>query len=170
MTSAMFWRTVSRRRAGIAVAAVSFAGALTLTGCSGGDGGGDGESSGTTASPSAETGGGTGGSTAAGSDELQGSWLATTDGKAVALVITGNQAGLFATGGTVCSGTASKQAIQLKCTGGDAKKNVRSTGTVDSVGKTSLKVTWKDGLGAEVYTRSEGGTLPSGLPTASLGS
>jgi hypothetical protein len=98
---------------------------------------------------------------------VQGSWLATTGGKAVALVITGDQAGLFATGGTVCSGTAGPETIRLTCT--DGSKD-RATGVVDSVDGTTLKVTWKGGLGAETYTRSEGGTLPTGLPTASLGS
>ena len=172
VTSATFPPTVSRRRAGIAAAAL--AGALALTGCSSGDGDAGSESVPTTASASADTGGGAGGSTTTASGELQGSWLATTDGKAVALVITDKTAGLFGTGGTVCSGTAGKesgkQVIHLECTGGDAKKNVRSTGTVDSVGKTSLKVTWEGGLGAETFTRAEGGTLPSWLPTASPGS
>ncbi|MEV0640851.1 hypothetical protein AB0I77_39190 [Streptomyces sp. NPDC050619] len=182
-----------RRRVRIAAAAGCLAGVLALTACSGdGDSGSDsgsgsgsdsssssgskdGSSAGPSASASAETGGGTGDADGSGgsggSDGLAGSWLATTGGKAVALVITGTEAGLFATGGTVCTGTAGKESgtetIALKCTDGSED---RATGTVDSVDKTTLKVTWKDGLGAETYTRSEGGTLPSGLPTASLGS
>ncbi|MGW0330931.1 hypothetical protein ACWD0J_03455 [Streptomyces sp. NPDC003011] len=167
----MTWATSgARRRVRGTAAAAGLAGALVLTACSGDGGSGDEPStdSATSASASADTGGGSGpgGSTAA-SGEVQGSWLATTGGKAVALVITGDQAGLFATGGTVCSGTAGQGTIRLTCT--DGSKD-RATGVVDSVNGTTLKVTWKGGLGAETYTRSEGGTLPTGLPTASLGS
>lgn len=176
MTSAIFSRTTSRRRMRIAAAAVSLAGALTLTACGGGGDSDSDDSSSPSASASstatADTGGGTGGSSssAAPSGDLAGSWLATTKGKAVVLMVNGTEAGLFATGGTVCSGTAGEedgmQMIHLKCT--DGSKD-RQTGMVDSVGKTSLKVTWEGGLGTETYTKSEGGQLPSGLPTASLG-
>jgi hypothetical protein len=161
----------------VAAAAVGLAGVLVLTACSG-DGGSDAEpstGSGTSATANADTGGrsgsGTSGGTTAASDGLAGSWLATTGGRAVALVINGSQAALFATGGTVCTGTAGEasgeQTIRLTCT--DGSKD-RATGVVDSVDDKTLKVTWKGGLGAETYTRSEGGTLPTGLPTASLGS
>ncbi|MDQ1047543.1 hypothetical protein [Streptomyces sp. V4I2] len=183
MTSATFSRTAARRRVRTAAAAAALAGALTLTACSG-DGGSDDEASGGpspsasasasgSASGSADTGGATGGSEGgtAASDELEGSWLATTDGKAVALVITGAKAGLFATDGAVCSGTAGEESgaetIRLKCSDGSKK---RAEGTVDSVGGSTLEVTWEGGLGTETYTRSEGGQLPSELPTASLGS
>ncbi len=100
--------------------------------------------------------------TASPAGELEGSWLATTDGKAVALVVTGSQAGLFATGGTVCSGTAG-ETIRLKCTDGTED---RTTGTVESVGKDTLKVTWDSELGTETYQKADGATLPTGLPTA----
>lgn len=174
MTSANFsrTRTMSGRRTRVAVVAASLAGALALTACSGG---GDSDSKDDTspsasATASADTGGGTGGSASA-SGELEGSWLATTDGKAVALVVTGSQAGLFATGGAVCSGTAGEQdgmrMIRLKCT--DGSKD-RAVGMVDSVGKAQLKVTWQGGLGTETYTKAQGGKLPTGLPTAGLGS
>ncbi|GAA3801551.1 hypothetical protein GCM10022403_039780 [Streptomyces coacervatus] len=174
MTSAIFTRparTVSRRQLRIAAAAAGLAGALVLTACSSGGGSKDESSSSPSASaPStADTGGGTGGTTSA-SGSLQGSWLATTGGKAVALVITGKQAGLFSTGGSVCSGTAGKevgmQMIHLTCTKGGKE---RATGMVDSVSKSSLEITWSGSVGKETYTRSQGGTLPSGLPTASLG-
>ncbi|MET8246720.1 hypothetical protein ABZV31_21260 [Streptomyces sp. NPDC005202] len=175
MTSATILRTsrtVSRRQLRVAAATASLVGALALTACS--SGGGSKDDASATPSPSstatADTGGGTGGATAK-ADGLEGSWLATTGGKAVVLMITGTKAGLFATGGTVCSGTAGEEAgmrmIHLKCS--DRSKN-RTTGIVDSVNKTTLEVTWKGGLGKETYTRSEGGTLPPGLPTASLGS
>ncbi|MFI7408771.1 hypothetical protein ACIBU0_08915 [Streptomyces sp. NPDC049627] len=158
----------------VAAVAASLAGALALTACSG-DGGSDSDSASTddsspSATASADTGGGTGGPASA-AGELEGNWLATTGGKAVVLMVNGTQAGLFATGGTVCSGTAGEQGgmrmIRLKCTGGGKD---RASGTVDSVGKTSLKVTWEGGLGTETYTKAEGGKLPPGLPTAVPGS
>lgn len=170
MTSATF----SRRRVRITAAAAALTAALVLTtGCSG-DGGGDGDNaspSGTSPAPtgSADTGGGSGDSTAR-ADKLAGNWLTTKDGKAVALVITGKKAGLFSTSGSVCSGTAGdssgRRMIELKCTDGNKD---RAEGMVDSVDSTTLKVTW-EGFGQETYTRSEGGGLPSGLPTASQGS
>nr|WSY52829.1 hypothetical protein OG999_23725 [Streptomyces sp. NBC_00886] len=158
----------------IAAAAAGLAGALVLTACGGG-GSKDDSSSTPSASPTttatADSGGSTGSSPSAASDELQGNWLATTDGKAVALVITGKQAGLFSTGGSVCSGTAGEEAgmrmIHLKCTDGS---KTRATGMVDSLSTSGLSVTWSGSLGKETYTRAEGGQLPSGLPTASLGS
>ncbi|MFI2546307.1 hypothetical protein ACH5AJ_23435 [Streptomyces rochei] len=159
--------------------AVGLVGALALTACTdggdsddGGSGGsgGDKASAAPSASASAETGGTTGGSPSA-AGELEGSWLATADGQAVALMVTGDKAALFATGGTVCSGTAGDvsgtRTIRLKCTaGGDD----RATGTVESVDDTTLRVTWEGGVGEETYTRSEGGSLPPGLPTEGLGS
>ncbi|MEU8753664.1 hypothetical protein [Streptomyces chartreusis] len=153
----------------VVAAAATLAGALALTACSS-DGGSDGDAA-PSGSASADTGGGTGGGSASAAGALEGSWLATTDGKAVALVVTGKQAGLFATGGTVCSGTAGEEdgmrMIRLKCT--DGSKD-RATGMVESLDKTSLKVTWEGGMGAETYTKAEGGKLPTGLPTANLGS
>lgn len=176
MTSAIFSRTTSHRRMRVAAAAATLAGVLALTAC-GGDGGSDDDSSPSSgaSTATADTGGGSGGSasssaSASTADELAGSWLATTKGKAVVLMVNGTEAGLFATGGTICSGTAGEEdgmrMIRLTCT--DGSKD-RQTGMVDSVSKTGLKVTWEGGLGTETYTKSEGGRLPSGLPTASLG-
>jgi hypothetical protein len=151
---------------------VGLTAALALAGCGSDDDSKDSStpSASGSSSATADTGGGSGTSTGK-AGKLEGSWLATTDGKAVALVITGKDAGLFATGGTVCTGTAGEEAgmqmIRLKCS--DGSKN-RKTGMVDSVGSKTMKVTWSGGLGAETYTKSDGGTLPSGLPTASLGS
>ncbi|MDQ1037860.1 hypothetical protein QFZ75_004276 [Streptomyces sp. V3I8] len=170
MTSATF----PRRQTRIAAATAALAAALVLTAGCGADGGGDGDSdasAGTTAPPtaSADTGGGSGDSTAAAGD-LEGNWLATKDGKAVALVVTGQDAGLFSTSGSVCSGSAKETSgmrmIALKCSDGNED---RAEGMVDSVDSTTLKITW-EGFGKETYTRSEGEGLPSGLPTASLGS
>ncbi|MFJ9117363.1 hypothetical protein ACIRJO_17595 [Streptomyces sp. NPDC102394] len=175
MTSATFTRparTLSRRRLPIAAAAAGLTGVLALTACSSGGGSDDSSSTPSTSASSATgsaTGGGSGAATGS-SDALQGSWLATKNGKAVALVITGKQAGLFSTGGSVCSGTAGKEAgmemIHLTCTDGSKQ---RATGMVDSASKKSLHITWSGSLGKETYTKAEGGKLPSGLPTAGLG-
>ncbi|WP_426570475.1 hypothetical protein [Streptomyces canus] len=162
----------SRRPVRVAAVAAALAGALALTACSDDGGSDDGAPATPSATSSAGTGGATGGSaSASASGELEGSWLATTDGKAVALIITGAQAALFATGGTVCSGTAGEEAdmrmIRLDCTTGNKD---RTTGMVDSVDANSLQVTWEGGAGEETYTKAEGGQWPSGLPTAGLGS
>ncbi|MFC3573828.1 hypothetical protein ACFOZ0_11200 [Streptomyces yaanensis] len=170
MTSATH---LTRRQARTALAAAGLTAALVLTGC--GSDSGDDDSSAPSApasTPTANTGGGSGTPNAKAAGKLEGSWLATTGGKAVAFVVTGNQAALFTTGGTVCSGTAGEEAgmqmIRLKCTDGNKD---RRTGMVDSVNSTTMKVTWSGGsVGKETYTKSEGGKLPSGLPTASLGS
>ncbi|MFE4670219.1 hypothetical protein ACFRI7_07730 [Streptomyces sp. NPDC056716] len=103
--------------------------------------------------------------------DLEGSWVTGSgDGKVVALIVTGARAAVFATGGSVCSGTAGEtdgeRVISLKCTGGGDE---RASGTVDSVSATTLDVTWEGTLGTETYTKAEGGKLPSGLPTAGLG-
>ncbi|MGY1499970.1 hypothetical protein ACW4TU_25895 [Streptomyces sp. QTS52] len=177
MTSVTYARVLARR-AGVASAA-GVAAVLLLAGCSG-DGGSDGGSasggtgsSAPSSSPSpSEAGSGEGGSGSTTADSaLVGSWLTTSKGSAVALVITGTKAGLFATGGTVCSGTAGKEAgmqmFRLTCS--DGTKD-RAEGMVDSVDRTSMKITWESGLGTETYTKAQGGQLPSGLPTAGLGS
>ncbi|MFC5953179.1 hypothetical protein ACFP51_01340 [Streptomyces pratens] len=175
------WRTVSRRRVRLAVAATGLAGALVLTGCSSDSDSGDDStpSAEPSASSSADPDGGTGGTggtdgpdtSSAPAGELEGSWLTTADGKAVALMFTGEQAALFATGGTICSGTTQGNAgtprISLKCANGNED---RASGTVDSVSGTTLKITWEGSAGTETYTKAEGGRMPSGLPTAGLGS
>ncbi|MEV7074884.1 hypothetical protein ACIQJT_18530 [Streptomyces sp. NPDC091972] len=166
MTSAIFSRTVSGRRAGLAAAGL--VGALALTACSGG--GSDDDASPTSsasAPPSASPSASSSGTSSSASGEVAGSWLTTTGGKAVALLVNGDRAGLFATGGTVCSGSASAKTIRLKCADGNTD---RAEGTVESVGRTELRVKWSGAAGTETYTRAEGGRLPSGLPTAGLGS
>ncbi|MFD4785646.1 hypothetical protein ACFWN1_00850 [Streptomyces sp. NPDC058459] len=151
-----------------AAAAAGLVGALALTATAcGGDGTPDESPSPTTSSAAPAPSGSNGSDGAGASDGLQGSWITTGGGKIVALVITGKQAGLFVTGGTVCSGTAGERAgrgtIRLTCQGGD---DSRSEGTVDSVNGTALKVTWKGDAGSESYTRADGGKLPTGLPTS----
>ncbi|MGW7426498.1 hypothetical protein ACWGJB_42060 [Streptomyces sp. NPDC054813] len=157
----------------VAAAAAGLVGALALAACSsGGSGSSGGDSSATSPGTSSAAATATSGSdgTTASSDALQGSWITTSGGKIVALVVTGKSAGLFETGGSVCSGTAGEEAgmqmIHLTCTGGSKD---RVTGMVDSVSKSGLKVTWSGKTGEETYTKAEGGKLPSGLPTASLG-
>ncbi|MDX3312007.1 hypothetical protein ACWGH3_32225 [Streptomyces sp. NPDC054884] len=174
MTSAIFSRGASRRTVRAAAVAAALAGALALTACSGDGGSGDGSAT----TPAATDGGGPSGASASPSDpdsvsaadELEGSWLATTDGKAVALIITGKQAALFGTGGSVCSGTAGKESgmrmIHLTCTVG---KDDRATGMVDSVDAESLEVTWSGAAGKETFTRAQDGQWPSGMPTAGIG-
>ncbi|MFI2411379.1 hypothetical protein [Streptomyces sp. NPDC018947] len=172
------WPFPAARAAAVAVGLV---GALGLTACTdggsdGGSGKGDTSSAVPSASASEDTGGagdpaGSGGGSPSAASELEGSWLATTGGRAVALVVTGDKAALFATGGSVCSGTAGEESgtrtIRLKCTDGSTD---RAAGTVESVGGASMTVKWQGALGEETYTKSEGGTLPPGLPTAGLGS
>ncbi|MEU5280313.1 hypothetical protein AB0G87_28315 [Streptomyces asoensis] len=176
MTSANFSRGASRRpvRSTAAAVAATLAGVLVLTACS--DGGGSDDGSSASSTTATADGGAAGGATESASSsvsasgELEGSWLATTDGKAVALIITGKQAALFVTGGAVCSGTAGKEAgmqmIHLKCTSG---KGDRTTGMVGSVDAKSLEVTWSGAVGKEQFAKAEGGQWPSGLPTAGLG-
>lgn len=172
MTCVIFSRSASRRRARTAAAGlVGVAALLVLTACGAGDGLDD-DSSPTagTSSSAAVTGGGSGGTSSGASPSsasASGSWLATTKGEAVALLLNGDEAGLFATGGTVCSGSVSGDTIRLKCADGDKK---RAEGTIESAGRTSLKVRWAGSLGTETYTRSEGGKLPSGFPTTATGS
>ncbi|MGV9337540.1 hypothetical protein [Streptomyces sp. NPDC003688] len=170
-------RGTGTARVRIGAAAAGVIGVLVLTGCGGGGGDDSSDSSPTaSAAPSASgspTGAETGGTGDAGDAakggvaELQGSWITTSGGKVVALVITGRQAGLFATGGAVCSGTAGEESgmrmIHLTCKGDSGH---RSTGMVDSATKDALKITWSGGPGKETYTKAEGGTLPSGLPSA----
>ncbi|MEU5247978.1 hypothetical protein AB0G81_28490 [Streptomyces asoensis] len=163
-------------RSTAAAVAATLAGVLVLTACSDGGGSDDGASAPSTTATA--DGGAAGGATesasssvsASASGELEGSWLATTDGKAVALIITGKQAALFVTGGAVCSGTAGEEAgmqmIHLKCTSG---KGDRTTGMVGSVDAKSLEVTWSGAVGKEEFAKAEGGQWPSGLPTAGLG-
>ncbi|GAB2328507.1 hypothetical protein STREPTOSP366_36850 [Streptomyces variabilis] len=151
-------------------AAVGLAGALTLTAC-GDDGGSDDSSAEPTPSVTrtADSGGSTGGSENAPAGGLQGSWLTTADGKAVVLMVNGEEAALFATGGTVCSGTAkgdTEPTITLKCPTGNGD---RAEGKVTSVDGKSLTVTWEGAAGEETYTKAEGGSLPPGLPTEGLG-
>lgn len=156
-------------------------GGVLLSAC-GGDGGSEEEATPTApASSSPSPSPSPSASASAARGELDGSWLATSGGQAVVLVLNGDEAGLFASRGTVCGGrvteVSGRPAIRLLC-GGEGGKNgenaqggeggrdrERGTGTVDSVTADSLKVTWEGSVGVETFTRAEGGTLPSGVPS-----
>lgn len=184
-TAGLARRRRARRRTRSAAVAAGLAAALALTACGDGDGSGPGDTGGgPPAGSGTSTGAGVGTDAGASADAgaegsasapapgpLEGSWLATTGGSAVALVVTGRRAAVFATGGSMCSGTTGRQAgqevIRLRCADGGKD---RTYGVVDSVGGTTLKVTWEGGLGSETYTKAEGGKFPSGLPASRPGS
>ncbi|MEV6116600.1 hypothetical protein AB0L59_30035 [Streptomyces sp. NPDC052109] len=152
--------------------AAGLVGALAaLTACSGGGGGG-GDKTASPATPRATASSASSSSAAAvtgASDKLQGSWITTSGGKIVALVITGKKAGLFVTGRKAwCQGAAGEesgmQMIHLTCPDGNKD---RVTGMVDSVGAKDMTVSWSGRTGQETYTKAEGGKLPSALPSKS---
>ncbi|MFI9808889.1 hypothetical protein ACIHEJ_31815 [Streptomyces sp. NPDC052301] len=159
--------TSATARVRAATVAAGLVGALAaLTACGGGGG-----SKGTSATPSATVttpaATGSAGVTDA-ADKLQGSWVTTSGGRIVALVISGKQAGLFVTGGKQwCRGTAGEEAgmrmIHLTCPDGD---KARVSGMVDSVDGKGMRVTWSGKTGQESYTKADGGELPSGFPKA----
>ncbi|MGW7069536.1 hypothetical protein ACWGII_06805 [Streptomyces sp. NPDC054855] len=163
---------------GIAAAGlVAVVAALLLTGCSsdGGDGGDEGKdkgSAGTSAGADgsstpdegdADAGADAGSDSGAKDGGSEGSWVATADGNPLALVIAGKQATLLGEN-VLCSGTADAETIRLKCAKGDS---ARTEGTVESVNGTSMTVAWQ-GAGKDQFTRTKGGKLPEGLPTAGL--
>ncbi|MFE7763735.1 hypothetical protein [Streptomyces sp. NPDC057438] len=154
----------ARRRVRVAAAAAGLSAALVLTGCSGG--GGDSDAKEPSAAPKASDSADGGGSTDSPgvATELQGNWLATTDGKAVALFVNGDEVAVFV-GTSVCSGKvadeADMQMISLKCQDGS---DARTEGMVDKVGSKSLTITWEGEVGQEKFQKAAG-SLPSGLPT-----
>ncbi|MFE8949904.1 hypothetical protein [Streptomyces sp. NPDC007856] len=152
-----------------AAVAAGLVGALAaLTACSGGGGDGDKTASSSTPSAISASASPSGSGAAKGaSGQLQGSWITTSGGKIVALVITGKKAGLFVTGRKAwCQGAAGEesgmQMIHLTCPDGNKD---RVTGMVDSVDAKGLTVSWSGRTGKETYTKADGGKLPSALPT-----
>ncbi|WP_326803469.1 hypothetical protein [Streptomyces sp. NBC_01788] len=113
MTTAIKATTAARATgvsAATRIAAAALLGAVALSGC---DSGGSGDTGGVGATPGATastTGGDDGGAgdSAADGDGVDGSWLATTGGRAVALIVNGKQAALFSTGRTICTGTGGR--------------------------------------------------------------
>ncbi|MFE0101402.1 hypothetical protein [Streptomyces sp. NPDC059009] len=162
------------RKVRIGAAAVVAAAALVLTGCSSdsddGDKGKDSSASdsGSSAGSSGESSApGDGGDSGSQGGSLDGSWVTTADGKPLALAVTGKTASLVGEN-VLCTGTVSggsgSQMLMLKCAKGN---DDRSMGKVTSVDDKTLKVDW-DAVGTDTFTKTEGGKLPSGLPTADL--
>ncbi|MGW0207353.1 hypothetical protein ACWDZ8_16615 [Streptomyces sp. NPDC003233] len=149
-----------------AAVAAGLVGALTA--CSGGGGDGDKTASSSTPSATSASASPSGSGAAKGaSGKLQGSWITTSGGKIVALVITGKKAGLFVTGRKAwCQGAAGEesgmQMIHLTCPDGNKD---RVSGMVDSVDAKGMTVSWSGRTGKETYTKADGGKLPSALPT-----
>ncbi len=169
MTTAMTARTVTRassagRRVRVAAAAAGLAAALVLTGCSSDDTGSEAKESSAAPTPTDTADSGGSGDSSGAKTELQGNWLATTGGKAVALFVNGEEVAVFV-GTSVCSGKVSDEAnmqmIALKCQDGS---DDRTEGMVDSVSAKSLTITWEGSVGEETFQKAEG-SLPSGLPT-----
>ncbi|WP_328837656.1 hypothetical protein [Streptomyces europaeiscabiei] len=148
----------------VAAAAAGLAAALVLTGCSSDDGGSDTKESSAAPTPTDSSDSGGSGDSSGAKTELQGNWLATTDGKAVALFVNGDEAAVFVNT-SVCSGkvsdAANMQMISLKCQDGS---DDRTEGMVDKVSSKSLTITWEGGVGEETFQKAAG-SLPSGLPT-----
>jgi hypothetical protein len=147
--------------------AAGLVGALAaLTACSGG--GGDGDRTAASATPTTASASPSGsGEVSGAAGKLQGSWITTSGGRIVALVITGKKAGLFVTGRKAwCQGAAGEesgmQMIHLTCPDGNKD---RVTGMVDAVDAKGMTVSWSGKTGKETYTKAEGGKLPSALPT-----
>ncbi|MGW6749430.1 hypothetical protein [Streptomyces sp. NPDC055006] len=159
------------KRVRIVAAAAGVAAALVITGCSSdrGDGGKSKETPQASASAGADTGGsgsGSGSGSGGKSGSLQGSWVTTSQGKSIALLISGKKVALV--GEHVCSGTAGDemgmQMLTLKCADGNTDRNM---GQVKSVDATTLKVSW-EGFGDDTFRKTDGGKLPSGFPTMGL--
>ncbi|MEW1922665.1 hypothetical protein [Streptomyces sp. NPDC088360] len=162
------------RNVRIGAAAAGLVAALVLTGCSsdGGDGedagkdkdkGSAGSSAGADGSDGSDTPDEGGADSGAKDGGSEGSWVATAGGNPLALVIAGEKATLLGEN-VLCSGTAAGETIKLKCAKGDSD---RTEGTVESVNGTSMTVAWQ-GAGKDQFTRTKGGKLPEGLPTAGL--
>ncbi|GGV55035.1 hypothetical protein GCM10010277_54530 [Streptomyces longisporoflavus] len=167
------------RNVRIGAAAAGLVAALALTGCSsdGGDGGDEGKDKGSAGSSAgaegssdadapdegSDPGSDSGSDSGAKDGSSEGSWVATSGGNPLALVIAGKQATLLGEN-VLCSGTTAGDALKLKCAKGDS---TRTDGTVESVNGTSMTVSWQ-GAGKDQFTKTEGGKLPEGLPTAGL--
>ncbi|WP_394431919.1 hypothetical protein [Streptomyces sp. SGAir0957] len=151
--------------AGVAVAVA----ALAVTGCSSDDGDG-GKDEGAATSSAAPDGGASSGApsgsagTAGSAGSTEGIWSATTDGKAVVLVVGDGQVALSTGDGHLCNGTVSgtgKPVIDLTCADGSTD---RAKGTIASNDGSTMKVSWKDGT-EDTFTKSTDGKLPTGLPS-----
>ncbi|GAA1507243.1 hypothetical protein GCM10009730_08810 [Streptomyces albidochromogenes] len=151
------------------VAAAAVAATLVLTGCSGDNGADAGGDKGKDTGANGTSGGGGQNSTPPGGDQgtsadVAGSWVATTDGKIIALIIQGSDAAVA--GEHVCTGTVAeggKVTLRLKCADGNAD---RTTGVVTpGAGGDSITVKWGSGIKDTFRKSAAGDKLPEGMPS-----
>jgi hypothetical protein len=148
------------KRVRTSVVAAGLVAALALTGCSSGDHDDTGKDK-TSAKPT-ETGDGDGDGAAA-SGNIEGAWAGVTDGKTVALSVSGKIAAVVADG-HVCTGQVTdhgKPMLSLKCADGNTD---RTMGSIESNDGTTLVVSWDAGA-KDSLTKTDPGKLPTGLPT-----
>ncbi|MGW7412575.1 hypothetical protein [Streptomyces sp. NPDC054863] len=148
--------------------AAALAAALLLTGCSSDSNGGKG--AGTAPPTGASSAGAGGGESAApsgdaGSADIKGSWMATTNGKLVVLTVQDDMAGIA--GEHLCTGRAVRTGeilLDLKCANGNTD---RTKGRVSpgADGKT-LTVKWEGSGIEDKFAKAPSEALPSGVPTA----
>jgi hypothetical protein len=146
------------KRVRTSVTAAGLVAALALTGCSSSDS--DGASKDKTSAKPTEAGGGDGGAT---SGSIEGAWSGVTDGKTVALSVSGKIAAVVADG-HVCTGQVTnhgKPMLSLKCADGNTD---RTMGSIESNDGTTLVVSWDAGA-KDTLTKTDPGKLPKGLPT-----
>lgn len=144
----------------VAAAAAGLVVALALTGCGSGDDGGDqGKAS---ASPTESA--GQGGDEAQKPRDVEGTWAGVTDAKPVVLSVKDGKAALLADG-HACTGAVEDhggQMLSLMCADGNTD---RTMGAIESNDGTTLVVSWDAGK-KDTLKKSDGASLPEGLPTA----
>ncbi|WP_433546371.1 hypothetical protein ACQPZG_15620 [Streptomyces sp. CA-294286] len=149
-----------------AAGAAALAAALLLTGCS--SDGDKGKAPQDSASPEASADAGAATTTPpagdAGAGDVNGSWMATTNGKSVFLTVQDDAAGIL--GEHMCTGRVVRQGavtLDLKCPNGNTDR-AKGTVTTGADGK-SLTVKWEGSGIEDRFTRGPAGGLPSGIPT-----
>ncbi|GAA1375414.1 hypothetical protein [Streptomyces beijiangensis] len=147
-----------------ALTAVATAAALALAGCSSSDKDTSDNGSATAAAskspaPTGDSGSSTGGGSGKSAD-IDGTWVAQTDGKTIALSVSGKIAAIA--GEHVCTGTVAdmgKQMLTLKCADGNTD---RTMGAVESADGKTLVVSWDAGI-KDTFTKPGDMKLPSGI-------
>ncbi len=157
---------MSVRMSGVAAAVGLLTASLALAGCGGGGGGSD------TSEPSGTPTASTAGTGAASLSSLEGSWSGKTDGRPVALSVTGTLAVVVA-GGQVCTGqvtdagasSSGKPTLTLTCASGGSE---RTAGTVESNDGETLVLAWEAGTRDTLVKTDPGelddAKLPDGTP------
>ncbi|WP_260848623.1 hypothetical protein [Streptomyces sp. SLBN-118] len=142
----------------MSVAAAGLVAALALTGCGSSDS--DDAGKGTTSATPTEAGGDSGSA----SGSIDGAWSGVTDGKAVALSVSGKTAAVVGDG-HVCTGEVTdhggKPMLSLKCADGNTD---RTMGSIESNDGSKLVISW-DGGAKDTLSKTAPGKLPEGLPT-----